>query len=488
MLIKLQDIAKEGNYTTLRELLTDNHRFLRMNFTIIDKFPLQLYSSLRCTIPSSSLLHHIFTKSKPLSISQLPSPPKDWDQHQQLLEGHKTKIVATSFSMDSTHMVSLSWDCNIRVWRLNTGECIREISTPKLKSTDASISVSTSSNTVLVLVKVDKKLRFWRGDTAELMGEFEIPLSTTLTPQLSPCAQYCPFINYSHHFALLHLGASGQVREVYLEHSETVCGSERHVGMRSCLLSFSRDSTCVAFSPAGSPDTSFLWDIESGKCTRKIQDEETFKVSRDGSSVSKRSLGLCDDALLVAFAPEHSRHQIEIRWLQSGNVVQTFKGQKGYIKTTSLLSNCKGGVSISADYQMACSRQGSQTISVTANTRNGLSMSIRFSRDLVQKLILSADATVAASISLFDTIRVWDFRIGMCMSTIENSRLNPTIRYCSPQISNRTFITSRSSCDKIQKGRDIAISPNSRLVSLVHYDQEIEMCAWREKWGSHYVW
>lgn len=243
--------------------------------------------------------------------------------------------------MDSTHMVSLSWDGNIRVWRLNTGECIREISTPKLKSTDASISVSTSSNTLWVLVKVDKRLRFWRGDTAELMGEVEIPLSTTLTPQLSPCAQYCASINYSYHFALLHLVASGQLREVYLEHSETVCGLERHVGMRSCLLSFSSDSACVAFSPAGSPGTYFLWDVQSVKCTRKIQDEETFKVSRDRSSVSKRSLGLCVDALLVAFAPEHSRHQIEIRWLQSENVVQTFKGHKGYIQTTSLLSIAK---------------------------------------------------------------------------------------------------------------------------------------------------
>lgn len=175
---------------------------------------------------------------------------------------------------------------------------------------------------------------------------------------------------------------------------------------------------------------------------------------------------------------------------------------------------------------MACSRQGSQTISVTANTRNGLSMGTRFSRDLVQNLILSAEATVAASISLIDTIRVWDFRIGMCMSTIENSRLNPAIRYCSPQIlstlyyprrtpqmsidrktiqlwdatsaqllghfalpmADRTFITSRASYDKIQNGRGIAISPKNRFVSLVHYDQETEMCAWREKWGSQYVW
>ncbi|KAH7114086.1 hypothetical protein EDB81DRAFT_611729, partial [Dactylonectria macrodidyma] len=49
-------------------------------------------------------------------ISLLPEPEDEWDQCQQILEGHKDTLMSAVFSRDSTLIASASGDKTVRVW------------------------------------------------------------------------------------------------------------------------------------------------------------------------------------------------------------------------------------------------------------------------------------------------------------------------------------------------------------------------------------
>jgi WD40 repeat protein len=530
----------------LYELLTDMQRFLRLSFSVVDQYPLQLYSSLRLCLPSSCLMHPIFAKNQPAWISKLPNPSKDWDPRQHVLEGHKASIEAISFSLDNTHMVSLSTDGNLRVWRLDTGECIREIWTQKHQDSNYYIGISISTNPMWVVTQTEEQLRLWRGDTAELVGEYELPASTTQTPQLSPCARYCAFIDASYHLVLLHLDPVNHLRQAHLDGSKIVLQRKHNSSRLTQLterffLSFSCDSRRIAICSIWNLDQSFVWDIASGNCISKCPNKANPRSIDLDHFNETTSVGLCVDRWMVAFRSSYMNSQIKVRWLNSGDLIRTLDGHKGFITTIDLLNNCtilgsscshgeirtwnietgvcltlfaafagplNGRISISADYHMACSILGTQTLSITTNAPNRQPISTQTSEDGIVKLILSEDAALAALIFMSGNIQIWDFFTGNCIShpsggfyywheeagfpwftanfeyiliPIQQSSATHLLR--TTEIwSRRTgqslgcFTTtmadrnSRLSPHQLPRGQDIAISPNGRHIALVQYD------------------
>ena len=80
------------------------------------------------------------------------------------LEGHTDSVTSVAFNHDGTKIVSGSEDKTIRVWNVDTGECILTLK----GHTDYVKSVAFNHDgTKIVSGSDDKTIRVWNVDTGE---------------------------------------------------------------------------------------------------------------------------------------------------------------------------------------------------------------------------------------------------------------------------------------------------------------------------------
>lgn len=121
-------IVQNEQNNQLCNLLREIQGFLQMNSTIIDQHPLQLYSSLIFSIPSGSQLDRTCPTRLPPWLLHAPEPIKASDQARYILEGEQDSSEYFSFSSDNSLLgTSDSNGANIRIWSLQTGECVHTI-------------------------------------------------------------------------------------------------------------------------------------------------------------------------------------------------------------------------------------------------------------------------------------------------------------------------------------------------------------------------
>ncbi|KAK6352041.1 hypothetical protein TWF718_005190 [Orbilia javanica] len=116
---------KEGS--KLQQFLYDAKRFLLQNWQIIDKAPLQAYSSAIIFSPETSIIRNLFWDHIPewIDTDELPTPPKFWGAELQKLEGHRNIIHKLIFSPSNKYLASASRDFTIRIWDVATGQEVR---------------------------------------------------------------------------------------------------------------------------------------------------------------------------------------------------------------------------------------------------------------------------------------------------------------------------------------------------------------------------
>ncbi|KAF5706586.1 vegetative incompatibility het-E-1 [Fusarium mundagurra] len=431
--------VQENECPRLCELLKDLRHFLRTNFTVVDQYPLQLYSSLRYTVPSTSPMQPIFTSSTPEWMSQFPDSSSEWDRHQNVLEGHEAPIVTAAFSPDSTYMVSLSEDGNMRVWRLDTSECIRETWIEGVPfGVNPTIAITTEP--IWIYFKDDVKMYLWHGETAELVGQYP-SFADRRKPCFSQCAQYCAFMDTSNHVVLLKLKSGSAPERLSLDDSRLEHDAREKGNIP--FFVFSTDSEYLALYSNVSYDESLVWDIASGACIKHYSNRAIPEPSTDKDPLYSISIMLCaDHSMMVAFSPPDFRTRIQIRALPSGELVQRFDGHKRNVITTVFLkdgkvlgSSCAGNeirtwnietgqcltrfvpftspgfIRVSPSYERACSLLETKTVSVVSYTPNERPRIADDTVPGIKSLILSNDKTHVAAIFKSD-VRIWDIKSG----------------------------------------------------------------------------
>ncbi|KAH6986690.1 hypothetical protein EDB80DRAFT_655684 [Ilyonectria destructans] len=112
---------------TLSSFLSDAIRFVLANVSIIDKTPLQIYSSALAFAPEKSIIRYTFESEIPSWISLAPEAEIDWNSCLQTLEGHSGPVRSVAFSQDSALVASASDDRTVRIWRVDAGDCVQEL-------------------------------------------------------------------------------------------------------------------------------------------------------------------------------------------------------------------------------------------------------------------------------------------------------------------------------------------------------------------------
>lgn len=441
--------VQENECPRLCDLLKDLRRFFRTSFTVVDQYPLQLYSSLRYAVPSTSPMQPIFTGSTPEWMSQFPDSSSGWDHHQNVLEGHEASILAAAFSPDSKYMVSLSKDGNMRVWRLDTSECIRET---LIEGVPFHIlpTISITTEPIWIYLKDQENIYLWHGETAELVGQYPSFADLRHEPCFSQCAQYCAFMDTSNHVVLLELKSGSPPERLNLDVSRLE--HDARDPENTPFFVFSADSTYLALYSNVSYNESLVWNIASGACIKHYNNNAIPEPSTDDYPLYPISVMLCaDHSMMVANSPPDLETRIQIRALPSGDLVQRFDGHNCRVMTTAFLKegtvlgssddeneirtwNIETGqcltrfvaftprclIRISPSYGLACSVVGTKTVSVVSCTPNERPSTADNGDWQIAELILSNDKTLVAAIYESD-VRIWDIKTGKSIFHLGNN-------------------------------------------------------------------
>ncbi|KAF3481223.1 vegetative incompatibility protein HET-E-1 [Arthroderma uncinatum] len=110
MLDNLLSLLDEINSSRLSVLIHDAQRGILTNRSIIDEYPLQLYSSAIKFAPEASEVRKLFRSQFPSWITLLPRVDDDW----------------TIFSPDGSQIVTAS-SYDVKLWNVATGDCIMSL-------------------------------------------------------------------------------------------------------------------------------------------------------------------------------------------------------------------------------------------------------------------------------------------------------------------------------------------------------------------------
>ena len=155
----------------MSRFLHDAKRFVLQNRQIVEREPLQLYSSAIGFAPETSVIKRMFHDQKPTWIRRLPKMQSSWSPEIQKLEGHTDWVWAVAFSHDSQLLASASLDETVRLWNPATGDELRKLE----GHTDSVLAVAFSHDSkLLASASADKTVRLWNPATGDELRKLDI--------------------------------------------------------------------------------------------------------------------------------------------------------------------------------------------------------------------------------------------------------------------------------------------------------------------------
>ncbi|KAJ3070660.1 hypothetical protein HDU99_002629, partial [Rhizoclosmatium hyalinum] len=253
MVQKVSDVL--SGFTHMEEVKTvlsllKDLKYVAYNFrTQLLASPLQVYNHALIAVPQETLYYQLYKSLAPARLTI--GAEKEWGPF--TLVGHSNWVTSVAYSHDSKTVVSGSNDDTVKLWSVETGECVRTLE--EHSGGVNSVAYSPDSKTV-VSASHDTTVKLWdveTGNSKTLFGHSDSVSSVAFSPDSKTVAS-------GSHDTTVNLW------DVDTGNSKTLFGHSRGVN----LVAFSPDSKTVI---SGSFDNTVkLWDVETGECVW------TFKV------------------------------------------------------------------------------------------------------------------------------------------------------------------------------------------------------------------
>ncbi|KAH6883935.1 putative wd40 protein [Thelonectria olida] len=495
----LQSVLKPEGSKELGYFLQDALRLIQANLSTIDATPLQIYSSILAFTPKNSPVRQVFQDQIPKWISLAPEPEDDWDQCQQILEGHKRSVQSVAFSPDGTLMATASDDRTVRLWRSNDGACMQELKGHE----DSVTSVAFSPDGTLVAsASLDRIVRLWRSNDGACVRELKGHEDSVRSVAFSPDGMLVASASVDRMVRLWRSndgtcmqelkGHEDSVNSVAFSPDGTLVASASRD--RTVRLWRSNDGACVqelkghkdwvnsvAFSPDGTlvasasvDGTARLWRSNDGACVRELKGHEDWV----------QSVAFSPDGTLVASA---SRDRTVRLWRSNGGCVQELKGHEDWVQS----------VAFSPDGMLVASASLDRTVRLWRSNDGACVQELKGHEDSVLLVAFSPDGTLVASASYDGTARLWRSNDGACMQelkghedSVQSVAFSPDGMLVASASHDRTVRLWRSNdgaCMQELKGHEdrvwsVAFSPDGMLVASASGDQTVRL--WRSNDGA----
>ncbi|MEH2067325.1 MAG: TIR domain-containing protein [Nostoc sp.] len=245
----------------------------------------------------------------PVNPSEIPF---GW-QLKHTLRGHNGLISRVEWSLDGTMLASPSFDSTIKLWSVDTGECIRTLEGHKGRVWTVAWSPDGKS---IASGSADNTIRFWKTETGELEKTIPMHTGVCLTMAWSPDSQ------------ILAVGGMGDDWSIILGYIKT----EQY----KTIEGHSAQVNSLAWSPDGKMLASASHDS-----TIKLWNKETTKLQKTlvGHSADVYSVAWSPDGQMVASA---SRDNTIRLWNpQTGQTLFVLEGHTGSVNCLEFSNDAK---------------------------------------------------------------------------------------------------------------------------------------------------
>ena len=345
------------------------------------------------------------------------------------LEGHTAEVESVAVTADGRRAISGSNDRTVRVWDLESGQCLRTLEGHSLEVKSVAV---TPDGRRCISGALDHTLRVWDLESGQCLRvletrDYPYPYTATLT-------------------------ADGR-RAVALGARGTVCVWDTESGQ--CLRTLKGDT--VAVTPDGrrvviTSDTVFgapnriktlqVWDLETGQCLHTLEGHTAQVVSLAVTPDGRLAVsGSSDNAVMVwdvesgqclrthvqmdvhraALTPDGRRavsrrdqaqaKTLQVWDLETGQCLRTLGGEGATVNSVAVTSD--GGRAVSGgDFQ-------DTTVRIWDLESGQFLRNPKSHTAAVESVAVTADGRRAISGSSDKTVRVWDLETGRCLHTLE---------------------------------------------------------------------
>ncbi|KAJ5642272.1 G-protein beta WD- 40 repeats containing protein [Penicillium lividum] len=287
-------------------LMQDANRFLLQYYQIINRWPLQIYSTAIIFSPESSVVKKKNLDRIPAYFKKVPIMQGTWGSLIRTLEGHSDWVWTVAFSPDGKQIASGSRDQTIKLWDTATGDLQKTLE----GHSDWVRTVAFSPDGKQIASgSDDRTIKLWDTATGDLQKTLEGHSGPINTVAFSPDGKQIASGSLDQTIKLWDT-ATGDLQKTLEGHLDSVW-----------TVAFSPDGKQIA---SGSNDKTIkLWDTATGDLQKTLEGHShsvwTVAFSPDGKQIASGSLD----------------QTIKLWDTATGDLQKTLEGHSGPINTVA---------------------------------------------------------------------------------------------------------------------------------------------------------